>query len=290
MKDLTIATHDGRVLGIAEFGDPAGSPVFYCHGFPSSRIEGGLLAAASRDLSIRLVAVDRPGMGLSEYLRGRRLLDWPDDVAAIADALGIDRFAILGTSGGGPYALACAYRMPERVTRCGLAAGTGPIYGTSGKEAKSSRMIGAVARRVPFLVRLMLWREIGRHCDNRDKAAALLRKQAQQLPLVDQEFFLEESYQGQFVDQVIASFDQGTKGPVSDVAILFGHSWGFRPEDILGVDVFVWHGELDQSVPISMGRDLAARIKGARSIFFPDEGHISLLTQRGEAMLAALVR
>ena len=290
MKDGTIATADGRLLGFAEFGDPTGSPVFYFHGFPSCRIEGGHIESAASERSVRLVAVDRPGMGLSDRVSGRRLLDWPDDVAAIADALGFDRFSVLGASGGGPYALACAYAMPDRVIRCGLAAGTGPMGAASAEDTKSSRMIGALARRAPFLVRLMLWREIGRHCGNRDKTAALLASQAQQLPAVDREIFLDESYQSRFVDQVIESFSQGTKGPVNDAAILFGHPWGFRPEDISEVEVFVWHGELDQSVPISMSKALCSRIDGAEAAFFPDEGHVSLLLRRGADIVSALVR
>ena len=106
---------DGRRLAYAQWGDLLGMPVFYCHGFPGSRLEAHLGDAAARRLGIRLIAPDRPGFGESTLQPHRRLSDWPDDLIALADSLELDRFHLLGVSGGGPYALACGQLIGARI-------------------------------------------------------------------------------------------------------------------------------------------------------------------------------
>ena len=121
--DLTIKLKDGRKLGYADLGNPdANSVVFHFHGFPGSRLEAMLLANKATS-EYRIISIDRPGMGLSDFKKNRTLLDWPDDVIELADALEIDKFAVEGISGGGPYAAACAYKIPKRLTSCGIISG-----------------------------------------------------------------------------------------------------------------------------------------------------------------------
>src|SRR5207237_4830051 len=106
----------------AEYGSPAGQPIIYCHGVPSSRVEGDLIVNASTAaaLGVRVVVPDRPGVGRSDYLPGRRIVDWPDDVLDLTNALGLERFAVLGSSGGAPYAAVCGALIPERIRALGL--------------------------------------------------------------------------------------------------------------------------------------------------------------------------
>ena len=108
----TVTLRDRRRLGFAEFGDQQGRPLFYFHGFPGSRLEARLADRISRDLHVRFIAIDRPGYGLSSFKAGRSFLDLADDVCDLADTLEIGRFSILGVSGGGPYAAACARKIP----------------------------------------------------------------------------------------------------------------------------------------------------------------------------------
>ena len=122
-----ITLPDGRRLAYAEYGDPLGIPVVYCHGFPGSRLEAALFHDTAKQGGVRVISADRNGLGDSDYLPNRTMLDWPDDVAAMADALGLDRFHLLGVSGGGPYALACAYRIPERLKGLALVCPLGPL-------------------------------------------------------------------------------------------------------------------------------------------------------------------
>ena len=103
---------DGRRLGFAEYGASGGQPLLFFHGTPGARLVAGFAHQSALRLNVRLIAPERPGFGRSDFQAGRRILEWPDDVAALADALGLERFAVAGVSGGAPYALACAWRLP----------------------------------------------------------------------------------------------------------------------------------------------------------------------------------
>src|SRR5271157_2358409 len=134
MPDLTnqeIKLKDGRKLGYTECGNPQGKPVFYFHGTPGSRIECNIFLEAANSIGARIIVADRPGFGLSDFQKGRRILDWPNDVAELADNLGIDRFAILGLSGGGPYAAACAFKIPERLKAVAMVSSAYPYDPTA---------------------------------------------------------------------------------------------------------------------------------------------------------------
>src|SRR4051794_20731127 len=117
---------DGRRLAYCEYGSPAGKPVLYFHGWPGSRLEAKLADPVAKKFNAKIIAIDRPGFGMSDFKPNRTLLDWPLDVCELADALGLDRFAVVGVSGGGPYALACARRIPERLTSVAVICGVGP--------------------------------------------------------------------------------------------------------------------------------------------------------------------
>ena len=126
INEGTIKLHDGRSLGYAQYGDMAGKPVFHFHGSGGSRLEHPLDESILLDLKIRLISTDRPGHGLSDFQPDRKLLDWPDDVLQLADHLRIDKFYVLGWSAGGPYALACAYKLKERVLAGAIVSGFAP--------------------------------------------------------------------------------------------------------------------------------------------------------------------
>lgn len=121
----TIPLRDGRTLGYAEVGNSEGNTVFYFHGHPGSRLGARFLANHAAQADIRLIGIDRPRIRLSTFKAGRHLLEWPNDVVELADTLQIERFAVVGFSDGGPYALACAYKIPQRLTACGIVAGVG---------------------------------------------------------------------------------------------------------------------------------------------------------------------
>src|SRR5215471_2312032 len=157
--DNLFHLRDGRVLSYAEYGDPTGTPVFFFHGLPGSRRQRHPDDSIAIELGARIITLDRPGYGLSDFQPGRTLLDWPDDVAQLADALHLDRFAAIGLSGGGPYLLSCALKMPERLTSATIISGMGPVDNSEAMQGMmgSMRLGLGLARRAPWeLVRLAL--------------------------------------------------------------------------------------------------------------------------------------
>jgi pimeloyl-ACP methyl ester carboxylesterase len=139
-------------LCYAEYGDTRGTPAFYFHGFPGSRVEAQVVVSIGAQRGVRLLAVDRPGFGRSDFQPGRTIADWPQDVRALADALGLDRFAVLGVSGGAPYALACARDLGDRLTAVGVASGLGPVQGSQSLRGMFllNRTGLLLARRAPW--------------------------------------------------------------------------------------------------------------------------------------------
>jgi pimeloyl-ACP methyl ester carboxylesterase len=284
----TIRLHDGRALGYAEYGAPEGKPVLYFNGYPGTRLEARLISDAAAKTGVRLIGIDRPGLGLSDFQPGRRLLDWPDDVLELADALGLDRFAIVGVSGGGPYSAACAFKIPRRLSACGIIAGIGPMDPAAGDITWSNQVIGFVARRFPFLFELLMWWSLGRFSQDPERLQAAIEKQAQLLPEPDRQLFDIHEIKQVFVEQAVETFRQGDKGPAWDGKLLFGEPWGFTPRDISMKNVHLWHGELDANVPVSMGRAMANKIPGCQAKFYPEEAHLSLLINRADEILRTL--
>ena len=264
---------DGRMLGYAEYGAPEGKPIFYFHGFPSSRLDWPLFDAddAATELKARIIAVDRPGTGLSDFKRGREILDWPEDVIELADVLQVDRFAVLGISGGGPYAAACAFKLSGRLTATATVCGMGPSEAPGAKEGMS--WINMYLGKPPEERRQMLMGLAHLIKENPD----LLVSEMKQAPfpemdkvLMDQpgvaEMFINTGF-GEALRSGIDGVDQD--------ATLYAHPWGFQLQDITA-EVHLWHGEPDINVLVSVGRYVADAIPNCHATFFPDEGHFSI--------------
>ena len=279
----TASLPDGRSLGYFECGDPAGKAVFHFHGHPGSGLEAKLLAHTAERVGVRVIGIDRPGMGVSDFKPGRQILDWPDDVAKLADILGIERFAVEGVSGGGPYAAACAYKIPDRLTACGIVAGLGPIYllGTQGMMM-ANRVQFFIAHRFPWLLRSALWLVVGRngrYAQNKEKIEELFLKFWRGLPDVDRNAIGDPKLGRLYVAQLLQAFRQGSRGPAYD-AKLYVQPWGFKREDISLDRVHLWHGELDVTVPVSMGRAVAKSIPHCQASLIPSQKPVLRKFQR----------
>lgn len=270
-EDLTLRLRDGRILGYALWGDAAGSPLLY---FGSSRLEAAVLAEPARRAGVRLIGVDRPGMGRSSFHPGRRLLDWPDDVIGLADHLGLDRFAVVGVSGGGPHALACALIRPERLTACGVVSGVGP---------------GAIRlyQRNPWLLTAMTW-VMCRFFRREDRAERSLVRLTRGWPESDRNSLEVPGVRKLWAASLAESFRQGARGMCYDSVLVEASPWGFDPADIRLPRLFLWHGERDKDVPVAMGRAVAARIPSCAARFFPGEGHLSVIVNHGAEIVRAL--
>ncbi|NDY42363.1 alpha/beta hydrolase [Dissulfurirhabdus thermomarina] len=280
-----IPLPDGRRIGAAEYGDPAGRPVFYFHGFPGSRIEARLAHEAAARAGIRLVALDRPGYGASDPQPGRTLHDWAEDVARCADALGLSRFAVLGLSGGGPYAAAVAAALPGRVRAAGLLSPLGPAHLPELARAmrRHQRLGFAAARRAPGLTAALAVPVVAVTKRFERAAFALM---AAALPPPDRAVLRGTPAAGILLASFREAVRPGAAGLASDLAI-YARPWGLDPGKIR-VPALVWHGGADRTVPPAMGRHLAAAIPGCRARLFPGEGHFSLAVRHMDEILADL--
>jgi pimeloyl-ACP methyl ester carboxylesterase len=286
--DNQIKLKDGRALGYAEYGDPQGQPVIHFHGTPSCRLEVSrpLWDEIAKRLGVRLIVPDRPGIGLSDFKPRQTFLDWPDDVNELADALNLDRFAVRGLSAGGPYVAACAYKIPQRLTAAGIVSGIGPLDapGAFDGMGKSDRQAYDLARKAPWLMRPLFW-YMG--CEVRGDTDKFLAQLLAELPEPDRAALSQEGMRELGPKMVRGAFQQGGRA-IAREYILFTRPWGFRLEDI-HMPVHLWHGEVDNMCPVSMGRYMAKTIPDCRARFIPDEGHLSLVTNHFEETLSALL-
>ena len=287
--DNQIVLKDGRKLGYAEIGDPAGTPVIHFHGVPDSRLEGTLpgIEETARWLGTRLILPDRPGFGLSDYKPGRTYLDWPDDVIELADQLGLAQFAVIGVSGGGPYTAACAYKIPQRVTRAGIVSGVGPLDMPGAKEFLSSTSDGqavALGARSPFLLRLLVWYTIRQFRKNADDFVEQIKAEVSP---ADRSILDVPEIKQTAIRMMAGAFQQGARGVTWDY-VLISRPWGFKLEEI-GIPVFLWHGEADTICSVSMGRYVAGKIPNCTPRYYPDEGHYSLIIKNFEEILTSIL-
>jgi pimeloyl-ACP methyl ester carboxylesterase len=270
-------------MGFAEFGQAGGRPLLFCHGFPSSRLGGVLVDAEARALGVRVIAPDRPGHGLSDFKRRRRVAQWAADAASLADALGLDRFAVLGLSAGGPYAAACAALLPARVTAAGVASGWAPPRAPKTKPAARLPFVSALARNVRLLRRYTLARAAKRVTHDGVK---FLDRATRDAPAADRALFMDTALRPLLIDDMREAFRQGARGPSRDARVV-SRRWGFDLEDIR-VPFWLWHGHEDRNVPPAKARFVAERIPGSRATFYRADGHISTLVNHVGEILRAL--
>jgi pimeloyl-ACP methyl ester carboxylesterase len=283
-EDRLILLADGRRLGYAEYGHPSGRPVLFFHGLGTTRLVCPPDETAARELGVRLIAVDRPGIGISDALPGRRLLDWPLDVAQLADRLAIGRFAVVGWSGGGPYAAACGYRMPQRVSAVGMVSAPAPLAGAPAADylRRFDRNAARAAGRAPWMIRLALW-HWGR--PQRRDPVRFFEESLAAMGEADQQVLSEPVLRGRMIANSAELYRQGGRG-MYDEALVLARRWGFDLAE-LRVPVHIWHGVGDEVIPLSMARYLARSIPGARVTYYSDDGH-HLLYRHWPEILAAL--
>jgi len=231
-----VKLKDGRNLGYAEYGDIDGKPIICFHGHPSSRLDWTYFndAIKADDLNIRVLVPDRPGMGLSDFQSGRKVLDWPDDVIELADTLNLDRFAIIGISGGGPYAAACVYKIPERLTHTAIISGMGPSEAPGSKKGTAGTFPGK-----PSIMRKLMLSMITMGL--RKKPNRFERQMINGLKGRDKELFLA---QHELPKAIISSWQEAFSSGIAGVnhdAMLYTCPWQFRLQDI-SVEILLWYG------------------------------------------------
>lgn len=272
----TVTVDAGRRLGFAEFGQPHGRAVLWMHGTPGARRQipqAARLAAA--ELDVRLIGVDRPGVGASTPHRYGALLDFTDDLRVLLDRLGIDEFGMLGLSGGGPYVLACASALPERMRVGGILGGVAP---TVGPDAAEGGIVALAARFAPVLAGLQVplgWLLSSFFWSTRPVAVPAFKLYARLSPEGDRAVFARPEIRAMLLDDLLTGGRPGLRAPVYDV-LLFGRHWGFSLGDIT-VPIHWWHGDADHIVPLAHGRHVVSLLPDATFYERPGESHMGTL-------------
>jgi pimeloyl-ACP methyl ester carboxylesterase len=272
---------DGRVIACEEFGNLQGRPVFFFHGTPGSRLFRPP-DDVTRSQGVRLICVDRPGYGGSSFQAGRRIPDWPKDIAILADALGLDTFAVAGHSGGGPYALACAKLLPDRVAAAAVLSGAGPVNAPGAAQGLTQLhwLAFKIGRYAPWpLIRALTW--LFFHKAAADPARAI-DIDARDRSAADEEVLKIPGVRENCIESDIEAYRQGLIGFAWDVRLIT-RPWGFALEEIK-VSVSLWHGTADDFTTADMTRSMAERIPNCQTKIHHGEGHMLLIPRWGEIL------
>ena len=282
-----IAVGDDRQIGFAEFGDPQGRAVFWLHGTPGARRQIPMEARVyAEQRQIRLIGVDRPGIGSSSPYQYDTVFAFAEDLRTIADTLGIDRFEVIGLSGGGPYTLACAAAMPDRVVAAGVLGGVAPVRGADAIGGGVSTLITAAAPVVEVagaplrLVASQLIRLI------RPVAEPALYAYARISPEADRQLLVRPEFKAMFLDDLLNGSRKQLAAPFADV-VVFARDWGFRLDEVK-VPIRWWHGDRDHIVPFEHGQHVVSRLPDAQLTHLPGESHLAGLG-RAEEILGTMV-
>jgi pimeloyl-ACP methyl ester carboxylesterase len=282
-----IAVGDDRQMGFAEFGDPQGRAVFWLHGTPGARRQIPMEARVyAEQRQIRLIGVDRPGIGSSSPYQYDTVFAFAEDLHTIADTLGIDRFEVIGLSGGGPYTLACAAAMPDRVVAAGVLGGVAPVRGADAIGGGVSTLITAAAPVIEVagaplrLVASQLIRLI------RPVAEPALYAYARISPEADRRLLVRPEFKAMFLDDLLNGSRKQLAAPFADV-VVFARDWGFRLDEVK-VPIRWWHGDRDHIVPFEHGQLVVSRLPDAQLTHLPGESHLAGLG-RAEEILGTMV-
>ncbi len=266
---------DGRAIAVEEYGDPAGPAVLYFHGWPASRLEAGLIP----DLPVRLLSFDRPGYGRSSPQPGRTLMDWPQDVTDVVNRLGLRQFHVVGLSGGAPYAVACAYALPDRVLGAALVCPVPPAHG--------------IHPRAPGIGHLF---RLGRHPVLAHRLFSVVRPLLRQriitpstlvggsLPASDRECLDPKTLSG-LARVWREGIGRSVQGALSDAQI-YAQDWRV-PFGKITVPMDIWYGSQDSLIPLHALAPFEA-VPGMGLHVLPNEGHYSLAIRHAAAILQQL--
>ncbi|TDB81233.1 alpha/beta hydrolase [Actinomadura sp. KC216] len=269
-----VSTADGRELAVEEWGAPTGFPVFLLHGTPGSRLGPIPRPMVLYQRGIRLISFDRPGYGLSGRMRGRVVADIADDVRLLADVLDLERFAVLGRSGGGPHALACAALLPGRATRAAALVGLAPAEAEGldwfeGMTASNTREYMAVRGQGPLVADRLRTIAARIRADPAQHVANLFAELTQS----DRRVVLESGMRRLLLETFQEAFRTSADGWIDDL-LAFCAPWGFELGDIV-VPTMLWHGANDTFSPAGHSRWLADRIPSSTVVVQPGSAHFA---------------
>jgi pimeloyl-ACP methyl ester carboxylesterase len=276
-------------LAYVEYGDPAGTPVFFFHGWPSSKTMAQLTDSAAREFGVRIISPDRPGIWESAFQPNRTLLDWPDVIEQLANHLGIERFHIFAISGGAPYAYAAGVRLRERVRAIAIVSGAPPIVDLADPAGllRLYRRMLALYRTSPKLLRALFYlarpiAAIRPPIRLRPLLLKILQLQACDASALRDSAAFEACFESQR-----RAWRASARGVMADAEI-YARPWGFRLEDV-DVPARLWHGKQDRAFSVRLAEEVAQRLPNCQTHFIDNEGHYSLPIRHVREILADLI-
>jgi pimeloyl-ACP methyl ester carboxylesterase len=275
-------------LAFIEYGDPTGMPVMFCHGWPSSCTMGELTDATARQLGVRIISPDRPGISGSSPALGRRLVDWPPVVERLADHLGLTDFRILAISGGAPYAYAAAWAMPSRVRAIAVVSGAPPIADLREQNGLLPlyRWMLALYRTHPELLRTFF--RATRPFVSMKASVHIARKMSRMLQPCDADALRDSVAFDACFESQRRAWRGSALGVMMDAEI-YAAPWGFSLEEVQ-VPVRLWHGKKDRSFSYQLAERVAERLPNCAAHFVANAGHYSLPIRHMHEILEDLIQ
>lgn len=292
--DRIISLPDGRDLGYAQYGAKDGPTILHFHGFPGSRLEGALYHGAANKVGVRVLSIDRPGIGLSSAHLARSTRTFSDDVSYLVDDLELKSWAIMGISGGGPYALACAHSRPPGLKAIALVAAMGPHDISRRYMSVANRILFHCFEHYAWLVRYFAYFSHRQHQvlleDTVVNAIGKVRgsKMPQSLKPKSREMAVlsDDNVMRTFWRSSCEFFKQGDTAFCEEGRILTSDQ-GFDPREI-EVPARLWYGKEDVNVGPHMGPDVTERLGDNATLRLEDEGHAGLVVNKAEDILRDL--
>ncbi|QNR25590.1 alpha/beta fold hydrolase [Croceimicrobium hydrocarbonivorans] len=284
VKHIRLSDH--RNLAYAEYGDPNGKPLIYFHGGQESRLSAAFLDTVAREMGLRIIAPDRPGIGYSDPQANRNFADYALDMEELCNQLHLDSVYLLALSGGAPHLLACALRFPGRIKGASIVAGASPLNYKGSKKGmwfplrmihwaaslKNSRFIESIIRNDLKTLR--------------EKPEARLKQMQRHLPPADRELLLKHPHYGRdFLAASLEAYRQGIEGVVQEWQLYVG-DWGFEPSQV-SILISLWYGKQDRMAPQQRGFYYHSALRYSR-LFLKEEGHFSLIRHYQAEILAEL--
>lgn len=285
--DNMIKLADGRVLGYAEYGDSLGYPIFYFHGGQESRLSSKFMDSTAKKLNIRIISPDRPGIGISTFQENRQFLDWGNDISALADFLGLNKYSIFGLSGGAPHVLACVFSDSSRIENASIVSGATP-YDYKG-----------TLKGMWFPVKLIHWfaswkkdKQLRKFIQNDfdglvNKPEKRIKQFQNYLPTPDKKLMTEHpEYGWEFIEGSKESYKQGIDAVVQEWK-LYVSDWQMELSTIQS-PVNLWYGSSDKMAPAYRGDYYKNELPNSKLKVIDNEGHFSLIRNHLEEILTEL--
>ena len=289
LADSTLRLTDGSDYGVILSGKAQGFPVFYCHGSGSSRLESLILSEAAYRKEVLLIGIDRPGIGKSTWKSDFQILQWPKVISEIAKQFAYREFSVLGVSAGGPFALACAYRLPAQLWACGLVSTVSPAELLAKKGSVLLKITYWLSRKQPRLFNRYLEMTVKDSLKETVSDPGYLFKYGLLLCRKDRELLADPKI-GRLLSKAMAESYRQSANAGKQTAALLSNDWGFAPSEVDFSKIYFWHGKKDRIMPIKAAEVFAKQLPQAEISTDATGGHFSVLAENTDIILQKLTK